>query len=53
MASPWIRERTEAFWTVDRKTLDRIRDISMFELLDEGEKVDDSHEAIRDWVKAL
>lgn len=50
---PWIRERMDAFWTVDRKTLDRIRDISMFELLDEGEKVDDSHESIRDWVKAL
>ena len=47
---PWFRERLEIFGTVDEETLEKIRAISKFELLDHGEEVQDDHETVRKWV---
>ena len=51
--SPWIRERMEVFGQVDESTLDKIRGISWFELIDRDEKVMGSCEEIVAWVRAL
>ena len=50
--SPWIRERMDVFGKVDEDTLEKIRGISKFELIDRGEEVEEGHEQIQAWVKA-
>ena len=49
--SPWIRERMEVFAQVDEDTLEKVRGISKYELLDHGEEVEDGHEQIQAWVR--
>lgn len=48
--TPWIAERVDLFREVPPDILEQIRDISRGELLDPGENVLDSHEAVKQWV---
>ena len=51
--APWIRERADAFGKVPEEILDKIRKISRYELLGEGESIPDGHEAVWAWVRRL
>lgn len=48
--APWIRDRMDVFGKVDADTLDKIRSISKFELLDREDQVQEGHEQIAEWV---
>ena len=50
--APWIRERLAEFGA-DADTVEAIRQISEFELLDHGEKVQDDPATVRAWVEEI
>ena len=50
---PWIRERLDVFGKAEDWMLEKIQAISKSELVDEGDEIEDSHETIRKWVRAL
>ena len=51
--TPWIAERIQSFGNVDTETLEEIRRISRYELIDPDEFVPDEHERVEKWVKKL
>lgn len=51
--TPWIAERIEAFARVDIDTLNEIRQVARYELIDPDEIVPDSHEEVAKWVQSL
>lgn len=51
--TPWIADRLEAFGKVDEKTLNEIRAVSKYELIDPDEVVADGHDEVKKWVKSL
>ena len=51
--TPWIAERIQSFGNVDAETLEEIRRISRYELIDPDEIVPDEHERVEKWVKKL
>ena len=50
---PWIRERLDVFGKAEDWMLEKIQAISKSELVDEGDEIEDSHETIQAWVRAL
>ena len=50
---PWMSERMNVFGKVSKEILDQIRTVSRSELVEPGESVQDSHEAVRTWVHKI
>ena len=47
---PWIAERAELFGQVTADIMDKIRDVSRYELIEPGETLKDDPETVRKWI---